>query len=199
MSSKTALVVIAEGCEEMEVVTTVDILRLCGIQVCLAGLNGSEPVTCSRGIIITPDKSLTAAIAGNQPYDAVVLPGGTDGAKKMCQSAELGKVLKEQYASGKTVAALCGGVTALKAHGVALGKSLTSYPIDKEDLQKVYKYSEARVVTDGNLITSRGPGTTLEYAFKVVETLQGKAFLEAVFKAEAASPQMLLPDGLIKL
>jgi len=191
MAAKTALVVLAEGCEEMEVVITADVLRIAGIQVTIAGLTSDKPVKGSREIILTPDKSLTAALG--QQYDALVLPGGETGAKRMCASAELGKALKEYYDSGKWVACLCGAVTALKAHNIAPGKNITSWPMDKESMSNGYKYHEDRIVVDGNLITSRGPGTSFDFAFKIIEVLLGKDTVKYIV------PHMLLPDGQIKV
>lgn len=169
----SALVLLAEGAEEMETVITVDVLRRGGIDVTLAGTDGSDPVVCSRQVKIVPDKSLDEALKSG-PYDVVVCPGGAGGANNLCQSAAVGNLLQDQEKGGRYVAAICAGPTALKAHKICGGKTVTSYPSMKDKMvEGGYKYSEDRVVNDGKMITSRGPGTTFEFALKIVEKLQG--------------------------
>lgn len=81
--------------------------------------------------------------------------------------------MRQHYADNKLIAAICAGPTALFAHKMAFGKSITSYPSFREKLGANYVYKEDRVVQDGNLITSQGPGTTFEFALKIVEYLEG--------------------------
>ncbi|XP_046360040.2 Parkinson disease protein 7 homolog [Haliotis rufescens] len=169
----SAIVLLAEGAEEMETVITVDVLRRGGIDVTVAGLTGSDPVLCSRQVKVVPDKSLDDALK-SAPYDVVVLPGGGTGAKNLCESAAVGKLLQEQEGRDALVAAVCAAPTALLAHGVGKGKSVTSHPGVADKIKEGdYKYSEDRVVQDGKLITSRGPGTCFEFALKIVEAIQG--------------------------
>lgn len=172
---KTALVLLAEGAEEMETVITVDVLRRGGIEVTVAGLTGSGAVLCSRNIQILPDKSLQEALK-SAPYDVVVCPGGATGAKNLATSADVKSLLDDQEKNDRFIAAICAGPTALLSHGIGKGKSLTSHPgcMDKMKACSDYKYLEDRVVQDGKLITSQGPGTCFEFALKIVETLQGK-------------------------
>ncbi|KAK7496747.1 hypothetical protein BaRGS_00011956 [Batillaria attramentaria] len=170
----SALVLLAEGAEEMETVITVDVLRRGGVDVTLAGVAGGSPVKCSRNVSIVPDASLDAALSKG-PYDAVVCPGGGGGAKILSESEAVGKVLKDQESKGGIVAAVCAGPTALLSHGVGKGKKVTSYPSVGDKMKKGgYTYSEDRVVQDGKIITSRGPGTCFEFALKIVEALAGK-------------------------
>ncbi|RUS81019.1 hypothetical protein EGW08_011224 [Elysia chlorotica] len=169
----SALVFLAEGAEEMETVISVDVLRRGGIDVTLAGLNGTEPVLCSRNVKVVPDKSLAEALKAG-PYDVLVCPGGLKGAQNLSASSEVGKALQDQEKAGRFVAAVCAAPTALLAHGVAKGKKLTSHPSVAEKLTGNYKYLDDRVVVDGKLITSRGPGTCFEFALAIVEQIQGK-------------------------
>lgn len=99
---------------------------------------------------------------------------GLGGAKTFCSSVAVGELLKKQEQSGRLVAAICAAPTALKQHGIGLGKKLTSYPNFKEELSQAYSYSEDRVVEDGKLITSRGPGTAFEFALEIVKHLLGQ-------------------------
>ncbi|XP_065371310.1 protein dj-1beta [Calliphora vicina] len=170
--SKTALIILAPGAEEMEFVISADVLRRAGVKVTVAGLSGTEPVKCSRDVMILPDTSLEASKSNK--YDVVILPGGLGGSKAMAESAVVGEILKQQEAEGRIVAAICAAPTALAAHSICQGKSLTSYPSVKSQLEAIYKYvDDQTVVQDGNLITSRGPGTAFEFGLKIAEVLAG--------------------------
>lgn len=104
----------------------------------------------------------------------VVLPGGLGGSKAMATSPLVGDLLRQQESSGRLIAAICAAPTALSAHKIALGKSLTSYPSVKDQLVGDYKYvDDKNVVQDGQLITSRGPGTAFVFALKIAEVLVG--------------------------
>ncbi|XP_059487477.1 Parkinson disease protein 7-like [Neocloeon triangulifer] len=173
--TKTAIVLLAEGAEEMEFVTPVDVLRRAGVHVTVAGIAGSAPVKCSRDISVVPDEALESAVAKG-PFDAVILPGGLKGSQNLAESAAVGALVKQQEAEGRIVAAICAAPTALKQHGVGKGKKVTSYPSTQAEMEKGgdYTYLQDRVVVDGNLITSRGPGTALEFALAITEALVGK-------------------------
>uniref|UniRef100_A0A646QII5 DJ1 n=1 Tax=Hemiscolopendra marginata TaxID=943146 RepID=A0A646QII5_9MYRI len=172
--SKKALVLLAEGAEEMETVITTDVLRRGGIDVTVAGIVGKEPVKCSRDVVILPDTSLDEALKKG-PYDVVVMPGGLKGAENLAADKNVGALLKEQEKDGRLIAAVCAAPTALKAHGVGIGKTVTSHPSMKEKMSEggQYKYTEDRVVQDGQLITSRGPGTCFEFGLAIVGQLAG--------------------------
>ncbi|XP_055854929.1 protein dj-1beta [Episyrphus balteatus] len=172
--SKTALVILAPGAEEMEFVIAADVLRRAGVAVTVAGLKDATAVTCSRDVVITPDASLEDSKSKN--FDVVILPGGLGGSKAMAESPLVGEILKKQESEGRLIAAICAAPIALAAHGIFTGKSLTSYPAMKGQLVSVYKYvDDQKVVQDGNLITSRGPGTAFDFALKLAEVLAGEA------------------------
>ncbi|KAK4878833.1 hypothetical protein RN001_011339 [Aquatica leii] len=181
---KKALVLIAEGTEEMECVISVDVLRRAGVEVTLAGIAGNDPVKCSRNVVVVPDSSLCDATSKG-PYDAIVLPGGLGGSKAFAECKELGQLLKEQETAGRIVAAICAAPTALNAHSIALGKSITSYPsVEAQVMQNAkYNYKTDSVVVDGNLTTSRGPGTAFQFALSLAEQLTGKEKATEVAKA----------------
>lgn len=170
MAKKTAILLIADGSEEMEAVITADILRRVGIAVTIAGVSDANCVKCSRDVKICVDAKF-ADVVNNQKYDAVILPGGLDGSKTFASSAEVGKLLQEQEKENRLIAAICAAPTALKAHGIGKGKQITSYPAMKNDLVDYYKYLEDKVVIDGNLITSRGPATAFAFALAIAEKL----------------------------
>ncbi|XP_076680604.1 protein dj-1beta [Andrena cerasifolii] len=172
MAKKTAILLIADGSEEIEAVVTVDVLRRAGIEVTIAGLADSPSVKCSRDVKICVDAKLQDAVSQN--YDIVILPGGLAGSKAFATSQEVGKLLQQQEKENRAIAAICAAPTALKAHGIAKGKQLTSYPAMKDQLADEYKYLEDKVVVDGNLITSRGPATAFAFGLAIVEKLLDK-------------------------
>ncbi|XP_046849201.1 Parkinson disease protein 7 homolog [Xenia sp. Carnegie-2017] len=166
-----ALIILAEGAEEMETVITADVLRRGKVDTTIAGLNGEGPVQCSRKVVVKPDLSLEDAHK-LAPFDAVILPGGLGGAERLGKSQKVKSVLQEQEKADRIIAAICAGPTALAAHGIGVGKALTSYPSVKDKF-KDYKYSEDRVCIDGKLITSRAPGTAFEFAIEIVRAVRG--------------------------
>uniref|UniRef100_A0A0K8TQW7 Putative transcriptional regulator dj-1 n=1 Tax=Tabanus bromius TaxID=304241 RepID=A0A0K8TQW7_TABBR len=180
--SKSALVILAPGAEEMEFVISADVLRRAGISVTVAGLKGADDVKCSRDIVIKPDATFESV--AQKQFDVVVMPGGLGGSNAMAESSAFGEFLKKQEASGKLIAAICAAPIALAAHGVCVGKSLTSYPSVKDKLADKYKYvDDKKVVQDGQLITSRGPGTAFDFALEVSKALVGEQKANEVAKA----------------
>jgi len=167
---KTALLLLTEGAEEMEAVITIDVLRRAGVEVTVAGVHGAGAVKCSRGVVMTPDLSLEEAAKSS--YDAVIMPGGLGGAQDLAKCAAVGAVLRQQEAAGRLVAAICAAPVALQAHGICTGRALTSYPGFEKQLPG-YTYRQDRVVVDGNLVTSRGPGTAFEFGLALVGQLLG--------------------------
>ena len=178
------LVVLASGAEEMETVISVDVLRRAGLTVRVAGLSGDQTVTCSRDVQISPDTSLASLSSqpGGGQYDCVLLPGGGPGAAALCASPEVGTLLRQQDEAGRMIAAICAAPTALASHQVGLGRALTSYPAPafREKLSGSYQYREEDVVVDGNIVTSRGPGTTFKFALEIVKILLGEEKMKEV-------------------
>ena len=175
MASKRALVLLSEGAEEMETVITVDVLRRGKIETTLASVSDDNcmVIKCSRDVKIKADGTLKEALSTG-PYDAIVLPGGLKGAQNLASSLAVKEILSEQNARGGIIAAVCAAPTALKAHEIGKGKQITSYPAFKNELNGYYKYSDERVVVDGNLVSSQGPGTCFDFALKIVELLSDK-------------------------
>lgn len=164
----SALVLVAQGTEEMEAVISIDVLRRGGIEVTVAGVDGVDPIRCSRGVVLSPDVALED-VEGD--FDIVVLPGGAEGAQRLADSTGVGDLLRRQEESGRLVGAICAAPIALAAHGVFENRQLTSHPSARELLADWGDYKEHPVVADGNLITSRGPGTAFAFALRIVGTL----------------------------
>jgi len=181
MAKKSAILVIADGSEEMEAVITVDVLRRAGIAVTIAGLWDANCVKCSRDVKICTDARFTDA--NDRSYDIVILPGGLSGSKALASSVEVGRLLEEQDRENRLIAAICAAPIALKAHNIGKGKRITSYPSMKNDLCNDYNYVEDKVVIDGNLITSQGPATAFDFGLTIVEILVNKETASTVAKA----------------
>lgn len=164
------LIPLAEGCEEIEAVTVIDILRRAGIEVVPAGL-GNGPVKCSRGTVIVPDISLDDALA--QPFDMIVLPGGMPGAEHLKNDSRILGLLRKMAAADQYVAAICAAPMALQAAGLLENKTATSFPGVLDKLPGTHTYTTQSVVIDGNIVTSRGPGTAMDFALALVELLCG--------------------------
>lgn len=166
--SKKALVAVADGSEELEAVTIIDVLVRAGTDVTAASVDGMQ-ITASRGVKIAAD-ALIGDCRG-QEYDLIVLPGGLPGAEHLRDCGELIEMLKEQRQAGRFYAAICASpAVVLQHHGLLEGKAATGYP--SPDLNLPGR-KEEKVVVDGNCVTSQGPGTALEFALKLVELLFG--------------------------
>lgn len=171
------LIPLAEGCEELEAVTLIDLLRRADIQVTTASLDhGStvNPVTASRGVILIPDTTLDSAMT--EDFDMLVLPGGLPGADHLDNDARIHELLKKMAGEDKYTAAICAAPKILANAKLLEGKTATSYPgfIDKMALNNT-QISEEAVVQDGKVITSRGPATAMDFALTLIEILAGKA------------------------
>ncbi len=165
------LIPLATGCEEIEAVTLIDLLRRAGIEVVVAGLQPGV-VTASRGVRLMPDVSLDEAL--NSEYDMVVLPGGMPGAAHLKDDPRIITLLKKMAAAGKYTAAICAAPMVLAEAGLLEGKRATSYPGFLDAHPSVALGSEA-VVQDGKVLTSRGPGTAMDFALALVEVLTDTA------------------------
>lgn len=164
------LIPLAQGCEELEAVTLIDILRRADIEVVSAGLDG-HPVKASRGVVLIPDTTLDLALA--HEFDMLVLPGGQPGADNLKADARIAALLKKMAQAGKYTCAICAAPDVLAAAGLLEGKSATCYPGCLADASNT-TLSTAAVVKDGKIITSRGPGVAMDFALELVETLVGK-------------------------
>jgi len=165
------LVPLAQGCEEIEAITVVDILRRAGIEVISAGLD-AQPVRASRGVMLLPDTTLDAAL--QHDFDMMVLPGGQPGTNNLKADARIIRLLQDMAQQGKFVAAICAAPSVLAAAGLLDDRHATSFPGALDAFPQVRQQHTA-VVEDGKFITSRGPGTAMDFALTLVERLLGKA------------------------
>jgi 4-methyl-5(b-hydroxyethyl)-thiazole monophosphate biosynthesis len=168
MNMTKVLVPLAEGCEELEAVTVIDLLRRANITVVTAGLEAG-PVRASRGVVLVADKTLDEALLDD--YDMVVLPGGGPGADRLDADDRIRQLLISMANSEKFTAAICAAPKVLKSAGLLEGKQATCYPgvMQAGDLPGLD--TDQRVVQDGKIVTSRGPGTAMDFALQLVEIL----------------------------
>lgn len=172
MNAKTALVAVANGSEDIESVTAIDVLRRAGVDVTVASVEDGLTVTCSRRTKIIAD-ALLADVAA-QDFDLVVLPGGMPGAERLRDSAALLAMLKRQDARGALIGAICAApAVVLGTHGLVGLRIVTCYP-GFESLLPPGSVQDAPVVRGGNLVTGRGPGAAMAFSLTLVEALCGR-------------------------
>ena len=166
---KRVAVLLADGFEEVEAITPIDFLRRAEVEVVVLGVTGEE-VTGGHGIRVRSDLHVTA-FSGE--LDGIVLPGGTAGAKNIAASDAALMLIRRCLSAGQLVAAICAapGVV-LGSHGLLEGRRFTCYPGVESGVSGAI-FSEERVVVDGNVITSRGPGTSAEFALAIIRYLVG--------------------------
>lgn len=175
----TLLVPLAQGFEETEAVTVIDVLRRAGIEVIVAGLS-SASVTGSHQITVACDKTLEEVDKGS--LDGIVLPGGMPGTTNLIKSSTLREILIRLDRENLLIAAICAAPKVLEAAGVLEGRKRTSFPGVEKDLGSGPYLTDA-VVEDGNLITSRGPATAMVFALAIVGKICGSAKADELRKA----------------
>ena len=172
------LVPLAEGFEEIEAVTIVDLLRRADIEVHTASL-ASRRVTGSHGITVEADLVLDDAKAAD--YDMIVLPGGMPGAEHLKNDVRVIALLHEFAAQGRFTAAICAAPGVLAHAGLLAGREATSFPgFLRADSAPGIRLSESPVVVDGKVVTSRGPGTAIEFSLALIGLLRGGEVAAAV-------------------
>ncbi len=164
------IVPLARGFEEIEAVTVIDTLRRAELKVICAGLD-EITVRGAHGIKIEADQRFKNI--NHRVFNGLVLPGGMPGAENLRREEAILALVQEFAAQEKLVAAICAAPLVLKAAGVLDKVRCTSYPSFAEEFS-AYNYQEKPVVRDGNIITSRGPGTALPFALEIVEYFQGE-------------------------
>ena len=175
------LVPLAQGCEELEAVTITDLLTRAGIEVVTAGLD-DRPVKASRGMTLLPATTLERVL--DESFDMMVLPGGQPGANNLNADPRIHQLLKRLNAEGRYTAAICAAPKVLADAGLLDGRRATSFPgaLDVADFPQVDVQLE-RVVRDDKVITSRGPGTAMDFALELIELLVGRAKRDEVEKS----------------
>ncbi len=165
------LVPLANGCEELEAVTLIDLMRRAGIEVVTAGLRDG-PVTASRGVVLLPDKNLDDVLG--EEFDMLVLPGGLPGADHLDADPRIHALLQRMAEEGRYTAAICAAPKVLLHAGLLDGHRATAYPgiIDGQS-EGGLELLDQPVVSDGKVVTSRGPGTAMDFALTLIEHLLG--------------------------
>jgi protein deglycase len=165
------IIILAEGFEEIEAVTCIDVLRRSGTAVSVEAINDIK-VKGSHGITVVADKKLTRA---DVDFDALILPGGMPGAQNLADSKIVNALITKASREGKIIAAICAAPSVvLGPSGILKNKSVTGFPGMRDNFGQTTRYKEEKVVVDGNLITSRGPGTAFLFALAIVEKMAGK-------------------------
>ncbi|MCK4733454.1 MAG: DJ-1/PfpI family protein, partial [Methanophagales archaeon] len=164
------VVFLATGFEEIEAMGIVDTLRRAGIEVVIAGLQ-TGAIEGGHGVKVVPDREIEGI--NIEDFDAVVLPGGSPGYVNLGNDKRVLDAVRKAFELGKVVAAICAAPSVLAKAGILEGKKATIYP-GLETALAGAKHINERVVVDGKIITSQGPGTALEFGVKLVETLVGE-------------------------
>lgn len=177
------LVPIAEDSEEIETACITDVLTRAGADVTVASCSGDLQVRMSRGLKVVADKDIKDC--KGETWDVIALPGGMPGAEHLRDNQVLEEMLKDQKSSGRVTAAVCASPAVVFAHHGLLESSATCYPAPKFKELVGSGWKDAKAVVDGNVITSQGPGTSLQFALKIVEEIYGEA------KAQELAEQMV--------
>ena len=190
--SARALVCLAPGTEETEAVTTIDLLVRGGISVTTASVasDGDLTIVCSRGVKLLADAPLVEVADGE--FDVIVLPGGLKGAECFHDSPLLVETVRQFHLSGRIVAAICAAAgTVLVPHELFPIANMTGYPGLKETIPEA-QWQDKRIVWDPrvNLLTSQGPGTSIDFALKIIDLLVSRE------KAHEVSQQLVMAAGI---
>lgn len=181
--SKKALIILAEGFEEIEASAPIDILRRAGIEVVVAGLTAEKVTGAHKATIIADTKFEDV----ESDFDACILPGGMPGAGNLASSEKVKSVIAIMHQNGKLIAAICASPALVLAPlGILDNKSATCYPSMETGFSKNTVFKTDDVVIDGNIITSRGPGTAMKFALAIVEKLLGKNVSDEIKEATLA-------------
>ena len=162
---KKACVLLAEGFEEIEALTVSDIIRRANITCDLVSIGG-KTVKSSHGVVIEADKIVDEAME----YDLIVLPGGMPGAANLRDDERVINLIKKQNKEGKLIGAICAAPIVLGKANLTEGRDITSYPGYENELPNC-NYLEESVVVDNNIMTSRGPATSMAFSYKLLEKL----------------------------
>jgi len=167
----SVLIPLAPGFEEIEAVTLIDLLRRAAMTVIVAATM-ENPVRASRDVLVVADVTLDEVL--HQDFDLIALPGGGKGADNLANDERIVRLVQKQYESGKWLGAICAAPKVLARAGVLQGKKVTSFP-GALDASTDIDWIDQPVVIDGKVVTSKGPGTAMDFALTLIELLEGKA------------------------
>jgi len=164
-----AVMLLAEGFEEVEALTIVDVLRRCNVEVDVAGVNGAHIVGAHK-VKVIPDKQIDDVVV--EDYDAIILPGGSPGYVNLRRNPRVVEMVKKAFEENKVVAAICAAPSVLGDAGILQGKKATIYPGMEDEIKNAGGEVENKlVVQDDNIVTSRGPSTAILFALKLASLL----------------------------
>ncbi|MBR1673510.1 MAG: DJ-1/PfpI family protein [Eubacterium sp.] len=163
-------ILVADGFEEIEGLTVVDLLRRARIDIKMVSITDTLKVVTSHGIEIRADILLSDIMGETELADILVLPGGMKGTNNLKASAEVDALIRKYHAAGQKLAAICAAPTVYGEKGLLEGKAATCYPGLEEGLIGADKKTD-KVVVDGQFITSRGMGTSIDFGLKMIEIL----------------------------
>lgn len=181
----SVLVVLANGCEEIETVTPADVLVRAGVEVVIASVSDSLMVTGSRGLHLGAHVRFDTV--RDRDFDLVYLPGGKGSAETCCADPRIQALVARQLAAGRWLATICAATTALVPQGLHLGRRLTSFPGVRDQLKGAIWLDEP-VVIDGHLVTSQAAGTSMVFALTLAKLLVGAEQAAAVARQMLAQP-----------
>lgn len=167
---KKAIVFLADGCEMVEALTPVDLLKRAGVEVVTVSVGKSEYIVSSHGVTIKADQMFADDVA--EGADMVILPGGMPGTLHLGEHEGVTSIVKKFHEEGRYVAAICAAPSVLGALGVLKGRKAVCYPSFEEQLTGA-QVTMDDVAVDGNVITSRGMGTAIPFALSLIEVLLG--------------------------
>lgn len=174
------IVFLADGFEEVEALTAVDYLRRKNIEVETLSITDMKTVEGAHNIAVIADK-LLSQLENISSYDGIIIPGGLRGAENLRDNENVIEVIKKANQDNKLLAAICAAPIVLERAGVIKGKKITSYPGFEEQLKDSI-YQNQTVVTDGNIITSRGPALAVDFALEIIKYLLGNKKAEELKK-----------------
>ena len=173
---KSAVILLAEGFEEIEAITIIDVLRRGSVKCDICSIRDRKVIGAHK-IKIKVDILLSEIEVDS--YDAVILPGGMPGAKNLKEDSRVIDILKRFKIKNKIIGAICAAPIVLKEAGIIIDKTITSYPDFKDELSES-NYSEDIVTNDGNIFTSRGPATAIYFALELLKQLADQQIYQNV-------------------
>ena len=195
-TTKKVLIPVADGTEEIEAVTVIDVLRRAGAEVTVMSVeDGRNEVVCSRGVRLVAEKNVKELAGRGAPsdWDLIAVPGGMPGAEHISDHVKFHAVLEKHFRAGKLMAAICAApAICFEPKGFLEGYAATAHPAFVDELggslleKDIHR--DCRVVVDTQIVTSRGPGTSLEWSLCLVEQLFGSEKAR-----EVAEPMVVQP------
>lgn len=174
--SVRVLIPLGKGFEEVEAISVIDVLRRTGCEVILAAVDEESQksliVESRGGVKVVADTKITEVLPSR--IDSIVLPGGLENTQNLIKSQELGMLLQNLNKRNRIIAAICAAPLALFKHKILTNQKFTCYPSIEVEIKNPNYQAKPNVVQEGNLITSRGPATALEFAFYLASVLVGE-------------------------